>query len=336
MPNRFNAPFSLHKFFLFKVEESCLGCRQTESGNPWKLKTCSRCKVAKYCSVDCQKEDFGRHKVSCRIIKNLTVTVDKQAEYLHHCPLGLCKEDTVDVFKYYVGKFWAIGETSEYCMARRDLAGAIFNAGIDTGSKPMLEIALGHYLELLRLIHSDDMGIRLRLPFLLMELDRDEDAYNFIKWWETIDPDGNFDWDEAPPSREGDWLYLTNQNIYEDLLNLMTPKNVKCIVYVHFMVALVLIKARILLKATEEMKDQEKHLKRYLKIIHAKNPHVLKVIAKPSLLEDMSPPRHMMSGDVSEAYDVLERCQRLFESNPIAMKFVVKMVGKNPRLQREN
>ena len=43
----------------------------------------------------------------------------------------------------------------------------------------------------------------------MLDLDRDEDAYNFIKWWLTIDPDSH--WDNVPKSQPGEWLYLRDQ-----------------------------------------------------------------------------------------------------------------------------
>ena len=43
----------------------------------------------------------------------------------------------------------------------------------------------------------------------MLDLDRDEDAYNFIKWWLTIDPDSH--WDNVPKSQPGEWLYQRDQ-----------------------------------------------------------------------------------------------------------------------------
>lgn len=31
-----------------------------------KLKRCSKCKVVKYCSAECQREDWALHKAVCR------------------------------------------------------------------------------------------------------------------------------------------------------------------------------------------------------------------------------------------------------------------------------
>ncbi|KAF7189237.1 hypothetical protein HII31_09390 [Pseudocercospora fuligena] len=46
---------------------NCLkGVEEVEGG---KLEVCSRCKVKRYCGKSCQKEDWGRHKRSCRKAK---------------------------------------------------------------------------------------------------------------------------------------------------------------------------------------------------------------------------------------------------------------------------
>lgn len=74
-----------------------------------------------------------------------------------------------------------------------------------------LKAAVDHTMELLRLIHKDNMGLRNAVPFFMLDQDRDEDAYNFIKWWLTIDPDGRYDWDKFPKSEPGEWLYLRDQ-----------------------------------------------------------------------------------------------------------------------------
>ena len=64
-------------------------------------------------------------------------------------------------------------------------------------------------MELLRLIHGDNFGLRDIAPFFMLDQDRDEDAYNFVKWWLTADPCNH--WAHVPESQPGEWLYLRDQ-----------------------------------------------------------------------------------------------------------------------------
>jgi hypothetical protein len=47
-------------------KEGCLKCdaATTKAGNP--LLKCSKCKTAQYCSPDCQKKDWKKHKQTCK------------------------------------------------------------------------------------------------------------------------------------------------------------------------------------------------------------------------------------------------------------------------------
>lgn len=50
-------------------KESCLKCgaTTTKAGNP--LLRCSKCKTVKYCSPDCQKKDWKKHKHMCKQVQ---------------------------------------------------------------------------------------------------------------------------------------------------------------------------------------------------------------------------------------------------------------------------
>ena len=190
------------------------------------------------------------------------------------------------------------------------------------------------------MIHGDNLGLRDKVPFVLLSLNRDEDAYNFIKWWETIDPDGHYDWGKPPASQEGEWLYLRDQNIFEDLLSLVDPEFFD----LQFLVALVLFKGRIIQEheiATEKkltplpfdetvLSEQRQQLKKYLNAIMSKNPYFLKAVVNPDLVMNMEPPEYIESGTVSEVYEVIDDCKRIFGRNKVAMDAIIKIVGENP------
>ena len=45
---------------------SCASCGRVERAGDAKLQNCARCKMVCYCNARCQKEDWKRHKPSCK------------------------------------------------------------------------------------------------------------------------------------------------------------------------------------------------------------------------------------------------------------------------------
>ncbi|RDX56694.1 hypothetical protein K466DRAFT_481374 [Polyporus arcularius HHB13444] len=53
----------------YPLAGSCACCERDETANdPGNLKKCSQCKLTRYCSNECQKKDWPRHKVTCNKI----------------------------------------------------------------------------------------------------------------------------------------------------------------------------------------------------------------------------------------------------------------------------
>ncbi|KAJ6596240.1 hypothetical protein DFH09DRAFT_1272764 [Mycena vulgaris] len=60
-----------------KLSGSCLGCREEQPADPEYTKPlarCSKCKLVRYCSVACQKNDWARHKPICRKVLSVSST----------------------------------------------------------------------------------------------------------------------------------------------------------------------------------------------------------------------------------------------------------------------
>ncbi|KAG5656791.1 hypothetical protein KAF25_010344 [Fusarium avenaceum] len=55
------------------------------------------------------------------------------------------------------------------------------------------EVALNESLDMLRLCRGDNMGVRSQVPALYLRLGRDQDAYDFIKWY-GVKGDSSYDW----------------------------------------------------------------------------------------------------------------------------------------------
>ncbi|CAJ2504881.1 Uu.00g122750.m01.CDS01 [Anthostomella pinea] len=45
--------------------DKCNTCGGKKGKNGAELKKCSRCSKTKYCSVECQKEDWSKHRKTC-------------------------------------------------------------------------------------------------------------------------------------------------------------------------------------------------------------------------------------------------------------------------------
>lgn len=78
-----------------------------------------------------------------------------------------------------VGHFWGILETRGYMRARFSLA----NTMELIQSVESAEAQLEHYMDMLQLCRSDNMGVRDLVPGLMIRLNKDQECYNFIRWW---------------------------------------------------------------------------------------------------------------------------------------------------------
>lgn len=55
-----------------------------------------------------------------------------------------------------------------------------------------VENALGHCTDMLRLCRSDNLGVRNIIPGLLLRLGREQECYDFLKWWAVIDEKAHY------------------------------------------------------------------------------------------------------------------------------------------------
>ncbi|KAF7304274.1 MYND-type domain-containing protein [Mycena chlorophos] len=55
----------------FPMSASCAECHDENPKSRKTLKQCSRCGLTRYCSVECQKIDWKRHKVICKTVKEV-------------------------------------------------------------------------------------------------------------------------------------------------------------------------------------------------------------------------------------------------------------------------
>merc|ERR1712018_362850 len=147
------------------------------------------------------------------------------------------------------------------------------------------EMVLKELLEIARLDLSDRYEAKDMASFMFLYLGRDDEAYNFIKFWLSRPDDdaheNNRDLKDCE-IREGDWLTLSNQNKEEYVspkTSYLRPKPM--------ILALVGIKIKILQDPglpKKTIDDQEGQIKKYLETIHQWNPTVLPALVNPKPL----------------------------------------------------
>ncbi|CAJ0547114.1 Ff.00g017410.m01.CDS01 [Fusarium sp. VM40] len=171
------------------------------------LLRCGGCSVVKYCGKAHQKTDRPRHKVQC---------------------IPIADQNPFDTA---VGLFWFFKSTRPYMQARFDYITAILN--VRTGEAA--EVALNGSLEMVHLCRGDNLGVRSQIPALYLRLERDQEAYDFIKW-HGVKVTDDYDWrDMSLP-----YLDLKGEDAFEPVLEKPHYYDVS------FTVALTLIKIRLL------------------------------------------------------------------------------------------
>ena len=135
-----------------------------------------------------------------------------------------------------VGSFWGVQTTLSHIRTRFTLVEAL----LKLRTRDAVHTALTQTMTMLRLSPSDKVGARLLVPSLLLRLDRDQECYNFLSWYNTTDEGRRYDWDTkglSPlDSKEADIFELpktwTEDDRHSDL---------------GFLVDLALLKVRLLL-----------------------------------------------------------------------------------------
>ncbi|KAJ5334709.1 Zinc finger MYND-type [Penicillium brevicompactum] len=192
------------------------GC--ADCGNMKGLFRCRGCKVTQYCSTGHKKADYIKHRVTCnRIQKALRKMQARERALRAH-------EDKP--FEHDIGNFWGCPETRPYMRARLEYV----NALLANKSFESIKTQLDHCMECLRLCKRDNMGIREQIPSLMICLGKDQECYNFVKWW-TFSTWSGERWGEksienANPLESSDWYYDIHGSVLPHAVS-MTLLNIK-------------------------------------------------------------------------------------------------------------
>ncbi|KAL2686738.1 hypothetical protein Neosp_004279 [[Neocosmospora] mangrovei] len=205
----------------------------------FKFFRCPGCQVVYYCGRDHQVNHQMFHKEACGEIKKARALLEKEENVVRDNPGNVLSPG--NLFETGVGHFWGLGIPRDYMRARYQLANKLLSSfGGSGGHIDAVQTALDHLLDMLRLSRSDEMRVRLTIPALLIRLNKDQEAYDFVKWYATTGDLKHCDWDDL------DLPYLNTKDA--DVLESPAGKwtNPQWIELSH-VVAVMLIKVRTLI-----------------------------------------------------------------------------------------
>ncbi|KAL2071711.1 hypothetical protein VTL71DRAFT_12946 [Oculimacula yallundae] len=189
------------------LTSSCPTCLKTD-----KLLRCQGCKVMFYCSKEHQTADRSAHKTACNAVKKAGIKCNAEETKLRNHPGDFMTP--ANPFENAVGRFWGILDTRDYMRSKYGVVEAL----LKIKTRVAVQEALTHVLDILRLNRSDNMGVRSAAPALFLRLGKDQECYDFIKWWATCDPDGTYDWGDMtlPYLSTKDADPLESEDIFSD------------------------------------------------------------------------------------------------------------------------
>lgn len=168
---------------------ACEVCKAREPLNP-----CTHCQAVYYCSQEHSDLDYPNHAEPCSIIRERRGTLVKEEIDLRNMPPDALTP--ADVFNNCRGHFWGIIETRAYMRARVALADSlIIQLGTVGGRASAVQESVDHLVELVHLSRADNLGVRDLIPGQLLRLQRDQDALDFIRFWDSVRHDPHYDYD---------------------------------------------------------------------------------------------------------------------------------------------
>ncbi|CAH0055119.1 unnamed protein product [Clonostachys solani] len=163
-------------------------CSPCQGGGPG-LQPCTGCHVIRYCCREHQMADIDGHMQTCHKISMARAKLDHEDKLIRK-PNPMYRVPS-NVFETGVGYFWEIPRTRPYMRARLAL---VMENLLPLGTLDSVREAHDHLGDMLRLCRMDTMAVREILPCIMLRLDRDQECYDFLKWWAMCDID--HDWDD--------------------------------------------------------------------------------------------------------------------------------------------
>lgn len=154
------------------------------------LQRCSGCKAVFYCGREHQVSHRESHKRACTTVRKALTALAREEQKLRSRQQGGSFAGA-DLFEEQAGHFWGILETQDYMRARY----AVVESTLDHfGNEDAVQSSLDHLTDILRLCRTDNLSVREIAPALYLRLGRDQECYDFLKWWATTGSQAGYDW----------------------------------------------------------------------------------------------------------------------------------------------
>ncbi|KAK4103877.1 hypothetical protein N658DRAFT_419568 [Parathielavia hyrcaniae] len=146
--------------------KECEVCKRKDN-----LSRCGGCSVYWYCGRDHQASDRSTHKGTCNQIKGARTEMERLESEL--------RADAPTYLEGYARRLWVFMPARDYLMAMAKYGELLIRSWRRQG----IEDALDVYLKILQLNEGDNHGVRDVIPALYIRLGRDQEAYDFLKYW---------------------------------------------------------------------------------------------------------------------------------------------------------
>jgi hypothetical protein len=90
---------------------------------------------------------------------------------------------------------------------------ALVLALLKSNTRLAVQSALDHILAMLHLCREDVQGVRKRAPALFLRLGKDQECYDFLKWWATTGQETDYDWQKIDLG----YLDVKDADAFEDV-----------------------------------------------------------------------------------------------------------------------
>jgi hypothetical protein len=195
------------------LASGCQTCHKTTQ-----LNTCGKCKVVQYCGREHQVADWPEHKNICKKVSRAGLEL-------------LAEQEEAAALDAYAGRFAAALPGG----ADLDVLLKLATLELEVNNRLGIQQGLSHVLEMTKSAKTVMVGTADLAPVCFLRLGRDQEAYDFMKWWITT-PETIM----GPPRKP----YTAVRG--EDILESTTIFKGNC-PSLAFMAALTLLKLRLLM-----------------------------------------------------------------------------------------